>query len=95
MAEEARKIMKVGFWFNEVKGTLKHLGLPPSPTDGRPGFLVWETDGKKTLPAAASDSHPAAYCMVPLEAAPASALSDRKRDGAPVKAIAAGGRKAS
>jgi uncharacterized protein (DUF849 family) len=59
-AVEARKIMKVGIWYNSVEETLQNLGLPPSPSDGRPGFLVWETDGRKTLPVTGSDSHPIA-----------------------------------
>jgi hypothetical protein len=79
-AEEARKIMKVGVWYNSVEETLRHLGLPPSPTDGQPGFLVWETDGKKTLPVVGSDSHPIAYCMAPPEGTPSSGAPDRKRE---------------
>jgi hypothetical protein len=27
--------------------------------------MVWETDGKKSVQHAISDSHPMAYCMVP------------------------------
>ena len=45
-AEEARKIMKVGVWYDSVEETLKNLGLPPNPTEYNPGFLLWETDGK-------------------------------------------------
>jgi uncharacterized protein (DUF849 family) len=64
-AEEARQMMKVGVWYNSVDETLKHLGLPPNPTTYKPGFQVWETDGKLTRGVIGSDSHPIAYCMVP------------------------------
>lgn len=60
-AEEARKICKVGTWYDSVDETLQNLGLPPNPTQFNPGFLVWETDGKKRAPAVASDSHPIEY----------------------------------
>jgi uncharacterized protein (DUF849 family) len=68
-AEEARKIMKVGVWYDSVEETLQHLGLPPNPTEYDPGFLLWETDGRKTAGVVGSDSHPIAYCMVPPELA--------------------------
>ena len=45
-AEEARKIMKVGVWYDSVEETLQNLGLPPNRTEDNPGFLLWETDGK-------------------------------------------------
>jgi uncharacterized protein (DUF849 family) len=81
-AEEARKIMKIGVWYHSAEETLRHLGLPPSPSDGQPGFLVWDTDGKKTHPVVASDSHPIASCMVPPDVAPSSGkrelVGDRK-----------------
>jgi uncharacterized protein (DUF849 family) len=64
-AEDARRIMKVGVWYNSVEETLKHLGLPPNPTEYDPGFQVWETDGKLRTGVVGSDSHPVAYCMVP------------------------------
>jgi uncharacterized protein (DUF849 family) len=64
-AEDARRIMKVGVWYNSVEETLRHLGLPPNPTEYDPGFLVWETDGKLKTGVVGSDSHPVAYCMVP------------------------------
>jgi uncharacterized protein (DUF849 family) len=67
--DEARKIMKVGVWYDSVDETLKQLGLPPNPTEYNPGFLLWETDGKKTAGVVGSDSHPVAYCMVPPDAA--------------------------
>jgi uncharacterized protein (DUF849 family) len=64
-AEEAREIMKIGVWYNSVEETLRNLGLPPSRRDGQKGFLVWDTDGKKTVAKTGGDSHPMAYCMVP------------------------------
>ena len=66
---ESRKIMKIGVWYDSVEETLQNLGLPPQRNDGHPGFLVWETDGKKVNAKTGSDSHPMAYCMVPPEAA--------------------------
>ena len=71
-AEEAREIMKVGVWYNSVEETLMNLGLPPNRRDGDKGFLVWPTDGKKTVAKVAGDSHPMAYCMTPPEAAKAA-----------------------
>jgi hypothetical protein len=63
--EEARKMMKIGVWYNSIEETLTALGLPPNRKEGEPGFLTWETTGKKGLNAAASDSHPMSYCLVP------------------------------
>ena len=45
-ADEARKIMKVGVWYDSVEDTLFNLGLPPNRTEGRLGALAYETDGK-------------------------------------------------
>jgi uncharacterized protein (DUF849 family) len=64
-AEEARQIMKIGVWYDSVEETLHNLGLPPTRKDGQTGFLVWETEGKKTVAKTGGDSHPMAYCMVP------------------------------
>jgi uncharacterized protein (DUF849 family) len=64
-AEEARQIMKIGVWYDSVEETLHNLGLPPNRRDGEAGFLVWETEGKKTVAKTGGDSHPMAYCMVP------------------------------
>ena len=50
-ADEARKIMKVGVWYDTVEETLFKLGLPPNRPDGHKGFLAYDTDGR--LPAAA------------------------------------------
>src|SRR5271168_2911608 len=60
-AEEARKIMKVGVWYNSVEETLQNLGLPPNRLAGQPGFVTWPTDGKKYVPTKAGDSHPMSY----------------------------------
>ncbi len=64
-AEEARKIMKVGVWYDSIDETLRNLALPPNREAGNLGFLLWETDGKKVVVNQAGDSHPMAYCMVP------------------------------
>jgi hypothetical protein len=64
-AEEARQIMKIGVSFSSVEETLLNLGLPPNRAGGERGFMVWDTDGKKSVAHAMSDSHPMAYCMVP------------------------------
>jgi hypothetical protein len=64
-AEEARKLMKVGVWYNSVEETLKNLALPPLRTDGKKGFLMPDTDGKIGRGPVAGDSHPMAYCMLP------------------------------
>lgn len=66
-AEQARKMMRIGVWYDSIEETLESLGLPPNRKQGEPGFLTWETTGKKGLNAAASDSHPMAYCMAPPE----------------------------
>jgi hypothetical protein len=71
-AEDARRIMKVGVYYDSVAETLQNLGLPPNRRDGEKGFLVWDTDGKKTIAKTAGDSHPMSYCMVPPEAAKAA-----------------------
>ena len=56
--------MKIGTWYNSPEETLLELGLPPNRKEGEPGFLVWETSGKRGLARAASDSHAMAYCLV-------------------------------
>ena len=70
-ADEAREIMKIGVWYDSVDETLQNLGLPPNREAGEPGFMVWETDGKKSVAHSMSDSHPMAYCMAPPEEVPA------------------------
>ena len=69
-AQEARKLMKIGVWYDSVDETLQNLGMPPNREGGEPGFMVWETDGKKSVTEQMSDSHPMAYCMTPPETAP-------------------------
>ena len=70
--DEARAQMKIGTWYDSVEETLQNLGLPPNRTDGQPGFLVMDTDGKKGSGPKGGDSHPMAYCMVSPEAAKAA-----------------------
>lgn len=45
-AEEARKIMKLGVWYDTVEETLFNLGLPPNRSEGQRGFLSYATDGR-------------------------------------------------
>jgi uncharacterized protein (DUF849 family) len=68
---QARKIMKVGVWYNSVEETLTNLGMAPNPVDYNVGLQPWETDGKLQGSVIASDSHPIAACMIP----PAPAVS--------------------
>ena len=70
-ADEAREIMKIGVWSDSVEETLYNLGLPPNRPEGEPGFMVWDTDGRKGVAESMSDSHPMAYCMAPPEEVPA------------------------
>lgn len=79
-AEEARKICRVGVWYDSVEETLQKNGMPPNPTTYNPGFLLWETDGKKVLPPIAGDSHPIAACMIapePVRAAQQAKLATK------------------
>jgi uncharacterized protein (DUF849 family) len=66
-AEEAHKLMKTGVWYDSIDETLKELGMTPNRKSGEPGFVKWETAGKKGLSEEASDSHAMAYCMVAAE----------------------------
>lgn len=45
-AEDARRIMKIGTWYNSPEETLFNLGLPPNRTGGQQGFIVHEMSGK-------------------------------------------------
>jgi uncharacterized protein (DUF849 family) len=57
--DDARRIMKIGTWYNSVEETLFSLGLPPNRKPGQQGFRVYETGGK--LPSthvSGSDGHP-------------------------------------
>ena len=66
-ADEARKIMKVGTWYNSVEETLQMNAMPPDPTEFNPGFLTWPTDGKIRPAVIGGDSHPIAACMIAPE----------------------------
>lgn len=61
-AEEARKILKIGTWYNSVEETLTNLGLPPNREGGQKGFIGYTTSGGKVMPAreGGSDGHPLA-----------------------------------
>lgn len=63
--DEAREIMKIGVTYDSIDETLFNLGLPPNRPEGEPGFMVWDTDGRKGVAHSMSDSHPMAYCMAP------------------------------
>lgn len=60
-ADEARRILKIGTWYDSVEETLAHLGLPPNRKDGQRGFLTYETDGRVRASLGASDGHPVRY----------------------------------
>ncbi len=55
-ADEARKIMKVGVWYDTVEDTLFNLGLPPNRAGGQLGFRSYETDGRLPKSGEASTS---------------------------------------
>jgi len=57
-ADEARKIMKIGTWYNTVEETLFNLGLPPNRAEGQKGFLTYETDGRLPKAGEAAKSNP-------------------------------------
>jgi uncharacterized protein (DUF849 family) len=57
---DARRIMKLGTWYNSPDETLFNIGLPPNRKGGQLGFVTYETDGKWHPPYMASDSHPLA-----------------------------------
>jgi uncharacterized protein (DUF849 family) len=57
-AEDARRILKIGTWYNTVEETLFNIGLPPSRTDGQKGFLVYDSDGRIPKAAPAGPSSP-------------------------------------
>jgi uncharacterized protein (DUF849 family) len=66
--DEARRILKIGVWYNSVEETLANLGLPPNRKDGQLGFIVKETDGRLTPVASGSDGHAIAGEMAPAAA---------------------------
>ena len=63
-ADEARKIMKVGVWYDTVEETLFNLGLPPNRAEGYQGFPGLRDDGRQagegTRGSYAADQHPVA-----------------------------------
>lgn len=80
-AEEARKISRVGTWYNSVEETLQNNGMPPNPTEYNPGFHVWPTDGKIQKPVIGGDSHPVAACLnapAPVREAQAKIMAAKK-----------------
>ncbi len=56
-ADEARRIYKIGTWYDSVEETLSALGLPPNRQGGQLGFIVKSTDGKLRPPLQSSDGH--------------------------------------
>lgn len=58
--KDARRIMKIGTWYDTPDETLFNLGLPPNRKGGQLGFVMFETDGLFHEPGMASDSHPLA-----------------------------------
>ena len=53
-ADEARKIMQVGVYYDSVEDTLSRLGLPPNRVGGQKGFLTYaSTEGKLVKDSAA------------------------------------------
>ena len=62
--EDARRLLKIGVWYDTVEETLFNLGLPPNRAKGQTGSVLYPTDGK--LPAQkplGSDGHPLAGDM--------------------------------
>ena len=58
--DEARRILKIGTWYESVDETLTALGLPPNRKDGQLGFVLPPKDGKLRPPMQSSDGHPIA-----------------------------------
>ncbi len=44
--DEARRIMKIGVWYDTVEETLFNLGLPPNRAAGKTDSVVDRPDGK-------------------------------------------------
>ncbi|MGO9949795.1 MAG: 3-keto-5-aminohexanoate cleavage protein [Steroidobacteraceae bacterium] len=55
--DDARRILKIGTWYESVEETLTALGLPPNRKGGELGFVVKSTDGKLRAPMQSSDGH--------------------------------------
>jgi beta-keto acid cleavage enzyme len=56
--DDARRIMKIGTWYDTVEETLFNLGLPPNRPEGQPGFLVYDTGGRIPQVAGSTDIDP-------------------------------------
>jgi beta-keto acid cleavage enzyme len=65
--DDAKRILKIGTWYNSVEETLSNLGLPPNRKDGQLGFIVKETDGR--LRPASPGEHAIAGEITPAVAA--------------------------
>jgi hypothetical protein len=50
LLEDARRILKIGTWYNSAEETLFNIGLPPNRAEGQPGFLTYDTDGRLPTP---------------------------------------------
>lgn len=48
---DARRILKIGVWYDTVEETLFNAGLPPNRPQGQTGFLLYDTDGRIPKPA--------------------------------------------
>jgi uncharacterized protein (DUF849 family) len=55
--DDARRILKIGTWYESAEETLAALGLPPNRKGGELGFVVKSTDGKLRPPMQSSDGH--------------------------------------
>ena len=60
-AEETKRILKLGEWYDTAEETLFKLGLPPNPQDGERGFLTYDTDGR--IPALAETPSDPRYVL--------------------------------
>jgi uncharacterized protein (DUF849 family) len=49
-AEETKRLLKLGEWYETPDETLYQLGLPPNREDGQRGFLTYPTDGRLHAP---------------------------------------------
>jgi uncharacterized protein (DUF849 family) len=56
--DDARRIMKIGTWYDTVEETLFNLGLPPNRPEGQAGFLVYDTGGRIPQVAGSDDIDP-------------------------------------
>lgn len=56
-ADEARRILKIGTWYNSVEETLDALGLPPNRKGGQMGFCREVDEREVATPGSVSDGH--------------------------------------